>query len=281
MSTPTTETATSSTMSEIRYNPLSLPRFSGTTPTPKSEASYKVWKYQLEAIKDEESLTENQSKQIIRRSLCGEAAEVIVGLPVTATTSEIISTLEDNYGCDREKVDGWSRFHAATQKPDETVTTWQMRLIGLISDADPGNTFKEHRDKLLITTFWSNLYNKDLKIATAYMRKSATTFAEFFRAVKSEEPLYGKRHDAMPFKSTVCSTDMAELRDELEKMRVENDKLKKQLWESSTRDNRQSQRRQQIVCYHCGETGHIKPKCSKFLNSIRQGTMGFPLTRKQ
>ena len=183
MSTPTTEAPTSSTMSEIRNNPLSLPRFSGTTPTPKSEASYKVWKYQLEAIKDEESLTENQSKQIIRRSLCGEAAEVIVGIPVTATTSEIISTLEDNYGCDREKVDVWSRFHAA-QKPDENVT-WQMRLIGLISDADPGNTFKEHRDKLLITTFWSNLYNKDLKITTAYMRKSSTTFSEFFRAVKS------------------------------------------------------------------------------------------------
>ena len=98
MLTPTTEAATSSTMSEIRYNPLSLPRFLGTTPTPKSEASYKVWKYQLEAIKDEENLTENQSKQIIRKSLCGEAAEVIVGLPVTATTSEIISALEDNNG---------------------------------------------------------------------------------------------------------------------------------------------------------------------------------------
>ena len=91
----------------------------------------------------------------------------------------------------------------------------------------------------------------------------------------------GKKYDAKPFKSTVCSTDMAELRDELEKMRVENDKLKKQLWESSTRDNRQSQRRQQIVCYHCVKTGHMKPKCSKFLNSIRQGTLGSPFTRKQ
>ena len=177
MLTPTTEAATSSTMFEIRYNPLSLPRFSGTTPTPKSETSYKVWKYQLEAIKYEENRTENQSKPIIRRSLSGEAAEVIVGLPVTATTGGIINTLEDKYGCDREQVDGWSRVHAATQNADESVTTWQMRLIGLISDADPGNTFKEHRDKLLITTFWSNLYNKDLKIATSYLRKSATTFS--------------------------------------------------------------------------------------------------------
>ena len=100
-------------------------------------------------------------------------------LPVTATTSEIIRTLEDNYGFNREKVDGWSRFHAATQTLDENVTTWQMRLIGLISDADPGNSFKEHRDKILITTFWSNLYNKDLNIATAYMRKSATIFSDF------------------------------------------------------------------------------------------------------
>ena len=51
-----------------------------------------------------------------------------------------------------------------------------------------------------------------------------------------------QKYDAKPFKSTVCSTDIAELRDELEKMRVENDKQKKQLWESTTRDNRQSQK---------------------------------------
>ena len=73
---------------------------------------------------------------------------MLVSLPVAATTSEIISTLQDKYGYVREKVDGWSRFHAAAQKTDENVTTWQMRLIGLISDTDPGNTFKEHRDKL-------------------------------------------------------------------------------------------------------------------------------------
>ena len=97
-----------------------------------------------------------------------------------------------------------------------------MRLIGLISDADPGNTFKEHRDKRLIT-FWTNLYNKDLKIATAYMRKSATIFLEQSRARNYS---YVQKYDAMPFKSTVCSTDMADLRDELEKMRVENDELK-------------------------------------------------------
>ena len=101
----------------------------------------------------------------------------------------MISTLEDNYGCDKD--DGWSRFQAATQKPDENVTKWQIRLICLISDADLGNTFKEHRDILLITTFWANLYNNDLKIATAYMRKSATTFSEFFRVVKRE--LYGEK----------------------------------------------------------------------------------------
>ena len=58
------------------------------------------------------------------------------------------------------------------------------------------------------------------------MMKSATTFSELFREVKSEEPLYGKKYDAKPFKSTLCSTDMAELIDKLEKMRVENNKLK-------------------------------------------------------
>ena len=77
-------------VAQIRYNPLSLPRFSGTCPTPKSEASFKVWQYQLEAVQIEENLTENQLKQIIRRSLCGEAAEVIVSLPVSTSAEDII-----------------------------------------------------------------------------------------------------------------------------------------------------------------------------------------------
>ena len=82
-------------------------------------------------------------------------------------------------GMIEKKLMGGHDFMQQHKKTDENVTTWQMRLIGLISDADPGNTFKEHRDKFLITTFWSNLCNKDLKIATAYMRKSATTFLDF------------------------------------------------------------------------------------------------------
>ena len=63
---------------DIRYNPLSLPKFSGVVPTPKSETSFKVWYHILKVIISEEQLQDNQIKQPVSGSLTCEAAEVLV-----------------------------------------------------------------------------------------------------------------------------------------------------------------------------------------------------------
>ena len=151
--TGTTNTFTSTMSSDIRYNPLSLPRFSGTIPTPKNEASFKVWRYTLDSICMEENLSDNHAKQIIRRSLTGEASEVLVTLPISATKDDIITDLTDLYGTSTAKVDGWSVFHAATQKSTESATEWKVRLLRLYHDADPDNNFEEHKDKLLTSVY--------------------------------------------------------------------------------------------------------------------------------
>ena len=271
----------SATIPDIRYNPISLPRFSGSSPTPKSEASYRVWKHQLEAIQIEESLNENRTRQLIRRSLVGEAAEVLVNLPISASSVEVISALDDNYGIDTEKVDGWTRFHSASQRNDESVTAWQMRLTGLMREADPANTFKDHRDKLLITAFWSNLHNKDLKIATAHIRKSATTFSEFFRSVKTEEPLYKSAQMSKPHKATT-STEEGLLR-EIHMLKLQNEEMQRQL-KSRKQDKK-------YVCFYCDQEGHHIKDCpekkkkyectNRPSNFSRQGREGPALSRKQ
>ena len=267
---------------DIRYNPIFLPRFSGCFPTPKSEASYRVWKHQLEAIQVEESLNENRTRQLIRRSLVGEAAEVLVNLPISASSHEVISALDDNYGVDTEKVDGWTRFHSAAQKNDESVTAWQMRLTSLMREADPANTFKDHRDKLLITAFWSNLHNKDLKIATAHTRKSATTFSKFFRNVKTEEPLYKPVQMSKPHKVTT-STDTESLLQEISRLKLQNEEMQRQL-KSRKQDKR-------YVCFYCDQEGHHIKDCpekkkkyeytNRPSNFSRQGREGTALSKKE
>ena len=263
---PTTTTSTA----QIRYNPVSLPRFSGTVPTPKSEASFKVWKHQLEAFQVEEDLSENQVKQIIRRSLIGEAAEVIVSLPVTASKDDIIQALSDNYGVDTEKVDGWAKFHSATQKSQETATEWKMRLLNLYTEADPSNVFKAHKDKLMITAFWTNLHNKELRMATAADRKSSGNFGEFFRIVKTEEPLY-TASSVKPAKLTTDVSEISKLKKQMEELRLQNERLQKQLNEQKQVDAPRQYPRA-VICFACGDHGHIAPRCpNRSGNGDRQG----------
>ena len=83
-----TQSTTQSSTNEIRYNPLSLPKFSGQQPTPKNESSFRAWNHSLQGQKQEERLSEASVKQLIRRSLTGEAAEALVTLSVSATRTD-------------------------------------------------------------------------------------------------------------------------------------------------------------------------------------------------
>ena len=274
--TSTTSTVMS-TMADIRYNPLSLPRFSGTVPTPKTESSFRVWKHTLNAIIVEESLTENRVKQLIRRSLTGEAAESLIALPSDAKSEDIIQELSDSYGITTAKIDGWAAFHAATQGPTESITEWKMKLIRLYEDADPEKKFADHRDSMLATALWTNLCNKDLRIATSADRKES--FSTLFRSIKANEPLYTSK-TVKPTKATTQrdndNSELKTLQNEMKALKLQNEELQKQL---KSRSNRK------IICYFCDTPGHVIRDCpmkkTKSTNFNRQGREGASLSGKQ
>lgn len=270
--------AVSSTRAEIRYNPIQLPKFSGTIPTPRNEASFRVWKYTLESVRDEENLRDVQVKGIIRRSLIGEAAEVLISLPITASCEEIVSELADTYGCTTPKIDGWAAFHGASQTSTESITDWKMRLLRLYKDADPEDQFSHHKDAMLGTALWTRLYNKDLRVATAGERKSS--FAVLFRSLKENEPLYtSSKLSTKPAKSAkVIDSEIEQLRNEVKELKIQNSQLKEEVRRS--KDDRPKGKRM-VTCYHCAKPGHIIANCPDRLNAQRQGVQGNPLLKKQ
>ena len=255
---------------QIRYNPISLPRLSGILPTPKGEVSFRVWNYQLQALKEEEHLSENQLKQTIRRSLVGDAAESLMSLPSNASSDAIIQYVQDNYGTDTITIDGWKAFHSACQKPGESITNWKMRLENLYRCADPEGNFLGHQDQLMITAFWTNMSNKDLRIATSVERQNARKFGLFFRYVKTQEPLYVHSDKSVkPLKSLNVEDELISLRREMKELKIKNESLEKQVEQHKTKWI--------PTCHACGKKGHIKPNCYK--SNIRgqdKGAMALP-----
>ena len=151
----------------IRYNPLSLPKFSGVVLAPKSETSFKVWYHTLKVIISEEQLQDNRINQLVRRSITGEAAEMFVNLPVTASSKDIFDESISCYDTTGSNVDGWSAFHSASQKVNESITEWRIRILRLYNEADPQDIFKDQKDSMFSAIFWTTLDNKDLRIVMA------------------------------------------------------------------------------------------------------------------
>ena len=253
-----TQSTTPSSTNEIRYNPLSLPKFSGQQPIPKSESSFRVWNHSLKCLKQEEHLSEAILKQLIRRSLTGEAAESLVTLPVSATSEDILTELTDLYSSKPVRFDGWSIFHGASQA----------------------------------TAFWQNLCNKDLRIATSSDREKP--FNCLFRSVKENELLYTSKPIKPAKSTTTFSNELDELKKQMQELKTKNKELQdlvKPNSETKTRftptcfscgkeghisrncSMRIKERKDGVKYEFCFRPGHTQEKCFVYKHHKDQGNL--------
>ena len=87
-------------------------------------------------MKQEERLWKASLKQLIRRSLTGEAAEALVTLPISATSEDILTELTDLNSSNPVRFDDWSICHGASQATTESVTEWKVHLMRLFDEAN-------------------------------------------------------------------------------------------------------------------------------------------------
>ena len=71
-----------------------------------------------------ESKSEETVLQTIRRSVRGEAANVIMRLGVSASIDEVLHKMDSIYGNVLEKEDVLAEFYSARQKDDESCSAW-------------------------------------------------------------------------------------------------------------------------------------------------------------
>ena len=162
--------------------------FSGEEPKSKSEASYEEWKYEVRCVRNDRIHSEHIIAQAIRKSLRGQAKRVLLPLGPTANIEEILKRLEGVFGNVATGESVLQEFYTSSQKQDESVAAWGLRLEEILQKAvDKGHVRQAEKNDMLRNKFWKSLRSDRLKNATRTKFETLTEFDMLRRAVRAEE----------------------------------------------------------------------------------------------
>lgn len=110
--------------------------------------------------------SQNVIGQAIRKSLRGQATRVLLPMGTSATVEEIMERLESVFGNVATGMSVLQECFTASQKLDETVAAWGLRLEEIMQKAtDKGYVKEDEKNDLLKDKFWRSLRSERLKNA--------------------------------------------------------------------------------------------------------------------
>ena len=184
---PTRDREERITLEKNMFFPKFTP-FSGEDPKPKGEASYEEWRYEVNCIQRDKMYSKYVIGQAIRKSLRGQAKRVLLPMGVTATIEDIMDRLESVFGNVATGMSTLQEFFTSSQKEQETVAAWGLRLEEIMQRAiDKGQVRTEEKNNLLRDKFWRSLRSERLRSATKYEFRTVLDFEQLVKAVRTEE----------------------------------------------------------------------------------------------
>ena len=102
--------------------------FSGEDPRPKTESTFEEWKYEVNCLRRDKICSDTVIGQAIRKSLKGQAKKVLLPVGSEATVTDILERLEGVFGNVATPMSILQEFYSVSQKIDEKVAAWGLRL---------------------------------------------------------------------------------------------------------------------------------------------------------
>lgn len=142
----------------------------------KGEATYPQWVYEVKCLLAEKQHKPEILAQAIRKSLRGEASNLLRRLGIGATIPEILEKFESVYGSVDNKENLLAKFYSAKQAENEDITKWSCRLEDILSTAvekklvEPKNV-----NDMLRNMFWQGL-KPSLKDISGYKFEQVKDF---------------------------------------------------------------------------------------------------------
>ena len=227
----------------------------------KGEVPYQQWIYEIKCLLFEKTYKPEIILQAVRRSVRGEAANLLRRLGTGASISQIIDKFESVYGEVDTKEHLLAKFYSAKQEESEDITKWSCRLEDILSNAvDRGIVDSSKVNEMLRNMFWQGL-KPDLKDISGYLFDKIKDFDQLRVEIKKlEQDHTGSASNTLPCKSvTGDKSEMQEMKTMIQSLNNSVKELEKKISvpveQMTYQNNNQRRKNKSNRGYHQGGFG--------------------------
>ncbi|XP_067667710.1 zinc finger CCHC domain-containing protein 12-like [Haliotis asinina] len=153
----------------------------------KGEASYDLWRYEVECLLVESAYPKNVIFEAVHRSLKGKAGKVASLQGPQSTIDSLLAKLASVYGSCEESESLMARFYSTKQMAEEDVSSWGCRLEDLYAKAiQSSKSSPSKTNQALRSVFWQGL-KPSLKDVSGHKYDTIEDFDELRVAIRRIE----------------------------------------------------------------------------------------------
>ena len=259
-------------------NNIRVSTFSGSN----KECSFEQFRHDVQCLL-KQGCPDVMVLNAIKRSIKGQAQEIVLHMGEDATVADILSRYEIMFGDVNPPHVLLAQFYAAAQAPGETMTDWYSRLEDLasrITRKDTNVISPNNYDILVNTQFWTKLHSEQMRNALRHKFDTLAQSPQFIVEARKIESEFSSHDVRVNHLNTEISSAIQQGFDKIHsrltalERRVESHSNPSGASKAPTPSSRPEKnsgngQRKSIICYKCQQPGHIAKKCA--LNSQRSG----------
>ena len=172
----------------VFQNSQKLSLFSGAQKHMGGEVPFEVWRHEVECLQRDEGLSPESLARLVRRSLRGEAGQLVLNMGLDISVIEIVDKLEGFYGTVETGAVLLQQLYSSKQEQSESIAAYSARLQLIIDKAEQRQGIsRSAKDDTIKVVFWKGLCDEQLKQALRHKYESIGSFDALVRAARLAE----------------------------------------------------------------------------------------------